>query len=332
MKILVTGATGYIGGAVAQALLRTGHAVLGLARSETAAAKLRRAGIAPIAGDFLNPDSLEKAAINVDGVISAASVGSLEGSPETFARDREAVRALIRALKGSGKPLIFTSGSAVIGVFNDGEATAQIFDENVVLPLPESVFAPASANVPPMLVAGFGAAMAARVGTERDVIGASGVRGIVVRPGLIYGEGGSYDLPKLINAARANGGVAPHAGSGGTLHSYIHLDDLANLYRLAVEQASPGSVLHGVYGEVSQRDLAASVSRMLGAGDRSQSVSLEQMYGLIGAAGISLSANKRMSSKMTCRSLGWVPTRTDILHEVEFGSYATHQRDTRVTK
>src|SRR5260370_42612393 len=117
-----------------------------------------------------------------------------------------------------------------------------------------------------MLVAGFGAAMAARVGTEQDVISASGVRRIVVRPGLVYGEGGSDDLPKLINAARANGGVAPHLGSGGTLHSYIHLDDLANLYKLAVEQASPGSVLHGVYGAVSQPALTSSVSRLLGAG------------------------------------------------------------------
>src|SRR5260370_30592410 len=176
MRILVTGGTGYIGGAVAQALLRTGHAVLGLARSETAAVNLRMAVLAPIGGDFFNPDSLEKAAINVDGVISAASVGSLEVSPETFAQDREAVRALIRALEGSGKPLIFTSGSAVIGVFNGGEATAQIFDENVVLPLPESVFAPASANVPPMLVARFEAAMTARVSTHPHCLRASRLR------------------------------------------------------------------------------------------------------------------------------------------------------------
>jgi nucleoside-diphosphate-sugar epimerase len=323
MRILVTGATGYIGRAVALTLLKAGHTVLGLARSETATAKLRAAGIGPVAGDFLNPDSLQKAASNVDGVISTASVGSSAGSPESFAQDREAVRALIRALDSSGAPLIFTSGSAVVGIFNNGEPTQQIFDENAVLPLPESVFAPSSAAVPSMIVAGFGAAMAARVGTEQDVIGASGVRGIVVRPGLIYGEGGSYDLPHLINAARGNGGVAPHLGSGNTLHSYVHLDDLANLYQRAIEHAPPGSVLHGVHGEVSQQALAAAVSRMLGAGDRSQSVSLEQMYGLMGPAGISLSASKRMSSQITRRALGWEPKRTDILEDVEFGSYAS---------
>lgn len=196
-----------------------------------------------------------------------------------------------------------------------------IYDEDIQLPLPASVFAPESAEVPPMLIAGFGAAMAARIETEKDVLGASGVRGVVMRPGLVYGGGCSYDLPQLIAVARKNG-ATPHWGAGGTLQGYVHIDDLAELYRLAVERAARAAVLHGVVGEVSQRDLAAAISRMIGAGDRTERFSLEQMFASAGAVGVSMSPNKRMATDKTRQITGWSPSCTDILHDVEFGSYA----------
>jgi len=90
-----------------------------------------------------------------------------------------------------------------------------------------------------------------------------------MRPGLVYGNGGSYDIPHLINLARKNG-VAPHLGSGGTLDGCVHINELAELFVLAVERAPKDAVRHGVAGELSQRDLAAAVSRMIGAGDRTE--------------------------------------------------------------
>ncbi len=75
-----------------------------------------------------------------------------------------------------------------------------------------------------------------------------------MRPGLVYGNGGSYDIPHLINPARKNG-VAPHLGSGGTLDGCVHINELAELFVLAVERAPKGAVRHGVAGELSQRDL-----------------------------------------------------------------------------
>src|ERR1700722_8595521 len=117
MKILVTGATGYIGGAVAQALLLGGHAVSGLARSESAAARLARAGLTPGAGDFADPTSLAEAIEGADAIVSTASTGSLGGDADTFRKDRDAVRAMLAALEGSGKTLLFTSGSAGVGPF-----------------------------------------------------------------------------------------------------------------------------------------------------------------------------------------------------------------------
>ena len=254
-------------------------------------------------------------------IVSTASTGSLGGDADTFKKDRDAVRVMLAALEGSGKTLFFTSGSAVVGTFAAGEANTVVYDEDVQLPLPEEVFAPAAAEVHPMIVAGFGAAMAARIETEKEVIGATGLRGIVMRPGLVYGHGGSYDLPKLIELARKQG-VTPHLGTGGTLHGYVHIDDLADLFPLAVTKARKGAVLHGVVDEVSQRDLAAAISRMIGAGDRTANLTLPEMFGLLGPVGISLSINKRLSADKTKRLTGWSPTRTDILHDLEFGSYA----------
>jgi uncharacterized protein YbjT (DUF2867 family) len=158
MKILVTGATGYIGGAAAKALRRRGYDVSGLARSDSSAAKLAQVGLSVVKGDFADTTSLANAVKDADVIVSTASGGFGGGNTETFEMDRDAVRAMLAALQGSGKTLLFTSGSAVAGTFAGGEASHVIYDERVSLPLPESVFAPASANVHPSIVAGFGGA------------------------------------------------------------------------------------------------------------------------------------------------------------------------------
>jgi nucleoside-diphosphate-sugar epimerase len=355
MKVLVTGATGYIGTAVAGALVNRGHQVLGLARSERSAATLRERGVEPAKGDFGDPATLGAAvaASAVDVVVNTASVGASAGdNAATFARDRDAVRAIQAALNGSDQALVFTSGSAVFGVFSGGEASDLVYDETSPVPLSASTFAPPSAAVHPMLVAGFGASMAARVETEHAVLGHPNVRGIVIRPGLVYGHGGSYDIPVLIARARARG-RAGHLGSGATIQSYVHLDDLAELYCLAVEHAPGGATLHGVIDDVSQHELAVAVNRMLGVGEDTDNLTVVQMLGmnagerlgltltkrvspsLLGklgsvftpppsvGSGVSLSLNKRLSSEKTRRLLGWSPTRTDVLRDIEAGSYAT---------
>ncbi len=214
MKILVTGATGFIGAAVARKLSQQGHEVLALSRSNSSAAKLRAAGLSPVAGDFSVPASLAAPAAQVDAIVSTASIGQVEGTPESFTKDRDAVRVMTKALGDSGKPIIFTSGSAIFGVFTKGEAGPTIFDEGHPVPLQASVFAPPEAEVPPPFVEAFGGAMAPRAETETSVLKAAGVRGIVIRPGLVYGDGKGYDLPNLITLAK-NHAAAPHLGAGG---------------------------------------------------------------------------------------------------------------------
>ena len=294
---------------------------MALARSDAAVAKLRAAGLTPVAGDFANPSSLAAPAAQVDAIVSTASIGQVEGSPDAFAKDRDAVAVLAQALGDSGKPLIFTSGSAIFGVFTKGEASSTIFDEDHPVPLLPSVFAPPQAEVPPPFIDAFGGAMAPRAETETAVIKAGGVRGIVIRPGLVYGEGKGYDLPNLIALTRKHG-IAPHLGAGGVAQGYVHIDDLVELYVLALERAPAGTMLHGVTDEVALGDLAMAVSRLVGAGGRTEALSLIEMYTRGGGGGVSLSVNKRLASQKTRKLLDWRPTRHDILEDTEHGSYA----------
>src|SRR5258708_2004157 len=182
MKILVTGATGFIGAAVARKLSQHGHDVVALSRSDAAAAKLRAAGLTPIAGDFANPASLAAPADQVDAVVSTASIGQVAGTPESFAKDRDAVEVMTQALGDSGKPLIFTSGSAIFGVFTKGEASPTIFDEEYLVPLPAAVFAPPEAEIPPPVIASFCRAMGPRAGTAKARLTAGGIPATPVRP------------------------------------------------------------------------------------------------------------------------------------------------------
>src|SRR5258706_10060688 len=121
MKILVTGATGFLGGAVAQKLSQEGHEILALSRSDAAAAKLRTAGLIPVAGDFTTPASLAAPASWADAVVNCASIGQGEGTPDGLAKDRDAVAGMTRGLGDSGKAVLFNRGSAVFGGVHDGK-------------------------------------------------------------------------------------------------------------------------------------------------------------------------------------------------------------------
>jgi nucleoside-diphosphate-sugar epimerase len=321
MKILVTGATGFIGAAIARKLSQQRHEILALSRSDSAAAKLRAAGLIPVFGDFADPGSLAAPAAQVDAIVSTASIGQVEGTPDSFAKDRDAVAVITKALGDSGKPLIFTSGSAIFGVFTKGEASPTVFDEDHPVPLPASVFAPPEVEIPAPFIDAFAGAMARRVETETAVLKAASVRGIAIRPGLVYGEGKGYDLPNLIALAKAHD-AAPHLGAGGVRQGYVHIDDLVELYVLALERAPAGAMLHAVTDEIALGDLAAAVSRLVGAGGRTEPLSLMEMYARGGGGGVSLSVNKRLASEKTRKILDWTPTRYDILEDAEHGSYA----------
>jgi nucleoside-diphosphate-sugar epimerase len=302
MKIFITGASGYIGGAIAASMIGAGHVVGGLARSEKSAAALRGRGMTPVRGTLDDGDALAQAARAADAVVNAAS-----------ADHRGAAEAMLKALAGSGKMFLHTSGSSIVGTRAGGELRAEIFDE-------DTLFAPSPAREK-------------RVAIDRMVRDAAGngVRSAVIAPSLIYGRGRglhehSIQLPWLIAVAKKYG-VAKHIGSGENRWSNVHIDDLVTLYTLALEKAPPGAFYFAENGENSMREVCAAISRMLGFGGRTQSMTVEEAEAEWGEgpASDTMGSNSRVRAKRARAELGWQPRARGLLEEIERGCYAQKQ-------
>jgi nucleoside-diphosphate-sugar epimerase len=299
MRVFVTGASGYIGGSVAAALRSAGHAVTGLVRSEQRATQVRERGIEPVVGTLSDAKLLVRLAREADVVVNAAS-----------SDDRGAVEAMLPALAGSGKPLLHTSGSSIVGDMAAGERGDKIYeDDTPIRPLP---------------------GRAARVAIDQLVLAGAkdGVRAVVICPTLIYGRGHgvhqeSIQIPRMIALAKKHG-VARHVGRGENIWSNVHIDDLARLYLLALEKAPPGAFYFAENGENAWRDVAAAISRMLGFGGRTEPMPLEEAVAELGetAANFSFGSNSRVRAVRARRELGWSPKGCALLDDIERGSYA----------
>jgi nucleoside-diphosphate-sugar epimerase len=297
MKVFIVGASGYIGGSVAAALMQQGHSVSGLARSDDTARALQQRGITPLRGTLEDTAVLEAGARAADVTIGAAS-----------ADHRGAAEAIVKALTGTGKTYLHTSGSSIVGTPARGEFVAAVFDE-------DTPFTP-----PP--------ARKARVEIDNMVRGAAGMRGIVIAPSLIYGRGhglnpNSIQVPWLIALAR-KAGIAKHIGSGENRWANVHIDDLVPLYLLAIEKAPPGAFYFAENGENSMREMCEAISRMLGFGGRPQSMTVEEAAALWGdgAAQNTMGSNSRVRAKRARTELGWAPSARSLIDEIGRGSYA----------
>ena len=296
MNIFLTGASGYIGLRVAEKLQAAGYQILGLAHSDHAVQRMQDRGITPHRGDLFDAPSLTQAAREADGVIHlGAAVG-----PNWAEGDRIAVQALLDALAGSGKPFIYTSGTPIYG-----DTGLRIVDED------------ASLNPPPFF--------AWRPGMEQQVLAATSreVRSIVLRPATVYGRGGGSSLLLLLRQAQQEQ-VAHYIGTGENRWSTVHVDDLADLYVLAFEQASAGSVLNAAAGAcVFMKDLATAISFAI---DRERSVAswtLEQARAALGPRADFFAMNQHISGAKATLLLGWNPQAPSLLYDVAYGSYRT---------
>jgi nucleoside-diphosphate-sugar epimerase len=293
--VFVTGATGFVGSAVVADLTAAGHEVVGLARSDAAAAALAGAGAEVHRGDLDDVDSLRAGATGADGVIHCAFVHDFSRMAEAGRTDLRAVEALGAALEGSGRPLVVTSG---IGLLAPGRLATE-----ADMPDPDS---PGSHRAP------------SEVATR--ALAARGVRSSLVRlPPTVHGEGDHGFVPVLIDIARRTG-VSAYVGDGTNRWAAVHRSDAARLFRLAVEAAPAGSVLHGVAEEgVPTREIATVIGRHLDVPVRA--LTAEQASEHFGWLAGFFAADVPASSAATREQVGWTPAGTELLADLDAGHY-----------
>ncbi len=284
MKIFVTGATGYIGGSVEERLIASGHHVVGLVRSAQSIPLLKDRGIESVLGNLDDPEIITKTAHEADAVIHAASADH-PGSVVT----------LIAALERSGKTLICTTGSGIVVDSADGEyAGSVVYAE-------DTYFEPVPFRRP-------------RVAMNRLVREAAidkGIRSVVICPPMIYGKGrglqpDSDQLPKII-ALSKQAGAGVYFGKGLNRYSNVHIDDLVELYLLALEKAPGGSFFFAENGHASFKEIAEMVSRSLGFGGKTVGLSVEDVVRQYGDAGRYGVASNSLVRAVNARRLGWSP-------------------------
>jgi nucleoside-diphosphate-sugar epimerase len=288
-KILITGITGYIGGTVAKKLLEKNYSVTGLVRNEADVKKLEQLGIECIVGSIHDETVLKAAVSNADAVIHTA-----DSADDAYAAD-----SFIKLLEGSGKTFIFTSGSAIFGGKENGEKNDFVFTEDIPLN--------------PRLE------MASRVLINQYVLQSAekNIRSIVIVPTMVYGTGlglkkDSIQLPALINYSKEKG-FGVYFGKGENIWSNLHIEDLADMYILALEKAKPGSLYYAENGSSTIKNLAENISRQYNLLPP-QSVSIQEAVNTFGPAGgyFGFASNSLCSSDKAKIELGWNPTYDSI--------------------
>jgi nucleoside-diphosphate-sugar epimerase len=295
--VLITGATGMIGGAVARAMQRRGRHVVGLARSGTATRQLCEQGIEPLAGDLADDAWLQRGTQMADTVVHAAFArDAYDRLDAAVAMEQRATAAMLGAAKAAGQRLVYTSGLGVVG---GSDRPASDDDE------------PATPS-----------AMAWRRALELSVINAGG---IVVRPAFAYGNGEGAILRGLIAFAAQNR-RAVYAGHGGSAWPNVHIDDLGEAYALVIEQGPAGKVVNVAGGQATPRTVGNAISRLLGLGPAVSVPVDEAIQHVPFAAWISRVSIQVDSQRV--RDLGWRPSGPGIHWDIEFGSYRHLGKDT----
>jgi nucleoside-diphosphate-sugar epimerase len=283
MRIFVTGGSGYIGRAVLAELRRRGHAVAALARSDAAAATVRGLGATPVAGGLDALNVLERAVRENEATIHIAGIAS----PSDVAREAAALDVVLRVVT-PGYPLLYTSGAWVYG--DRGDA---LVDEDAPLK-------------PIALVAW-------RPGHEQRVLAAA-ARGIVIRPGVVYGEGGGI-VGGFVTAAQA--GPLKVVGSGTNRWPTVRVDALAELYAAALEQPAARGIYNGVAAaSVPYVEIARAASRAGGGNGGIEHLTYENAVSTMGPFAEALVLDLNVSSEKAKRRLGWNPHRPTVLEEL----------------
>ncbi|MEN2741655.1 SDR family oxidoreductase [Microbacterium sp. X-17] len=294
MKVFVTGASGFIGSAVISELLRAGHDVAGLARSDRSALDIEALGATPIRGSLDHPEQLAEQASDSGGVIHLAYQNS-SGAEAAAATDRRAIETLGEALAGSDRPLVIAGGT---------------------LTLPSGKLGSEKDRPDPEGAASFrGANEAVALGLAERRVRVSLVR---LAP-CVHDRARRGFVGALIDAAERTG-VSGYVGDGAQRWPAVHRKDAAALFRTSLESAPGGTVVHGV-GEtgVRLRDIAELI------GDRLdvpvESISAESAVEHFGWIGALVGLDAPASNDLTMNLLQWEPWHIRLLDDMASGDF-----------
>ena len=290
MKIFVTGASGYIGGSISTAFVSAGYEVMGLCRSTDKAQLLKQKDIEPILGTLSDEQVLWQAARSADAVVNAAD-----------ADNPFVVEVLLRALEGTGKTIIHTSGSSIVGDRAAGEFSDRIFHEDIPRPVRFEKIG--------------------RVAVDTQVIEGviREVNSVVLCPCLIYGQGTglhpqSIQIPRMIEIAKKHQ-TARYIGRGRNIWSTVHIEDVVSAYLLALEKAPGGSFFFLENGESSFKEIAQTIHDQLNFEGIARSWTVEEAVKEWGQEGahFAFGSNSRIRSSKARNFLGWKPTHSSVI-------------------
>ncbi len=293
MRVFVTGASGWIGSAVVPALLAAGYQVVGLARSDAAAAAIAALGAEVRRGDLADLDGLRAGAAASDGVVHLGYNHDFSRMEEAARLDSTAVTTFGEVLAGTGKPLLIASG--LLGLATGRPATEQ--------DAPDPSVHPRSAT-----------ALAA------TALAAHGVRSVVLRfAPTVHGAGDHGFVSVLVGIAREKG-VSAYIDDGQNAWSAVHRLDAGHLVRLAVDAAPAGSAVHASAEEgVPTRAIAEAIGRGLDL--PVLSIPADQATDHFGWMGRFFGVDARASSGVTQELLGWKPTQPGLIDDLDAGHY-----------
>jgi nucleoside-diphosphate-sugar epimerase len=295
MRILVTGASGWIGSASVKELISAGHHVLGLARNDESAAKIAKLGAEVVRGSLDDLASLRQAATLAEGVVHLGYNHDFSQMAAAAQTDRAAIDTFADVLQGTGGPLLIASGT--LGLASSGRVGTEA-------DMPSAGVHPRIAN------AAYTLGLAER-----------GIRSMVMRfAPTVHGAGGDHGFVAVLARTAREKGISGYIAEGQNRWPAVNRLDAGKLVQLAIDKAEPGAVLHAVDEDgVATRDIATALGQFLDL--PVESVPVDQAQAHFGWLGMFFGADAPASSASTRSQLGWEPTHATLLEDIAAGHY-----------